>query len=1327
MPDQPLLDDSRAIPVPIDTAFVRQHMINFNKDVAGVSAEFKVGVRSLPYLADHGFHDLVVLPGSFYVELALCVHVDLLQQVAGLIRNVEFHHPVMLSNEDITIKVMAVARCAERIEYAFYEAGTKSSDGEGRRPACASLKIESRCSTSQTHRFGGCSIKDFTEHAAAFINQDEFYRTLRANGNQYGPQFQGVRCIWQSGPEAIGKLVVPAGSAGAGQPHLHPVRLDCATQLFSSFFLERGGAFILQGIEELTFGPAAFAEGIWVRGRRRSEDAANQTGRMGDLEVLNETGACCLELQGVRWTHFDRIDPAASIGTPRTDIVIASSFTAEPIEDSLRFWGDFMGCPVQVGFAHYNQVFQQLLSPNSQFHHNPDGFNVILLNLEDWGTGGHCPASERPQGLTVTDPGGLKRCRLPNGLEVAHLKRHETDYLYREIFEDRSYLRHGIRLPNDATVIDIGANIGLFSLFVQNCRPQATVFAFEPNPIAYRALKANCEAQGPRLHPFNAGVSDHPGIAQLTFYEESSVFSGFHPDEEEDRRAIETVITNMVRGEIGGAADSMDEDIQQLMMGRLTRQTFECRMVSVSDIIRENGLTCVDLLKVDAEKCELEILRGIEDVHWPLIGQVVVEVHDRTRHALAVVEEILVQRGFQCAVEEEKLLAGSGLFNVYATRPGASPANEANDSLPPPSGDGLQVNVDEFVQVLDSFTQTVNTPVIVCVCPSKVSSNRDARFVRKLPEMEHRLLQRVREFSNVHAIGSEEIRRRYPSAEYHDPHGHELGHISYTPEGFAAIGSSVFRVLSGLRRLPYKVIALDCDNTLWQGVCGEEEPSGVAVPPAFRALQEFMIQQMRAGMLLCLCSRNNESDVWPVFEQRADLALKRDHFAAWRINWEPKSANLRALAGELHVGLDSFIFLDDSPVECAEVRANCPEVLVLQLPASPDRFGQFLEHVWAFDHLRITDEDLQRTQMVRENSQRERYREQAPSLKEFIDGLQLQVSISEPDASLFNRISQLTLRTNQFNFTTLRRSEKELIHYLERAENRCLAVHVSDRFGDYGLVGVLLYSLADDLCRVDTLLLSCRVLGRGVEHRILSEMGHRAIANGKTWVELPFRPTDKNQPAWEFIQPLGAGFERQTEGGVVFRFPAETLVRLRYEPGAAQSNRPPDVENRFNAAPARRRVSVAGQTELSRKLERIAVDLGDTRRICAAIETVRTRKGCFPKGSANAALSATLEGRLLGIWRKTLGNPCLGVNDNFFDVGGTSLKAVLTVSAIRRELNVNLLLASLFECPTVRLLCGKLDPGKDSGEAANEAMARGSRRIQRVRRRASAGLSRRDN
>ena len=454
----------------------------------------------------------------------------------------------------------------------------------------------------------------------------------------------------------------------------------------------------------------------------------------------------------------------------------------------------------------------------------------------------------------------------------------------------------------------------------------------------------------------NLGVSDRPKTATFTFYEKSSVFSGFHSDETEDRQAIQTVVRNMLKSETV-AGESMEDYVNELTADRLRRRTHECRLTSVSDIIRDHQIDKIDLLKIDAEKSELDIIRGIEDCHWPIIDQVVVEIHDRTKKAVREIEEILIQKGYRCAVEEEALLKSSGLFNIYASRRASLSVDAKEKESAPSKGVALQRNITEFCGALTSFMQHSTVPLVLVICPRTPAARNDPALGETLDKGESELLARAGTLANVHPIDSGSLLRRYPVTDYYDPHSHQLGQIPYTPACYASIGTTVFRTLTSLKRPPYKVLILDCDNTLWKGVCGEDGSEGIEVTPSHQFLQRFMIEQMHSGALICLCSKNNEADVFAVIDQRDDMILKREHLAAWRINWTRKSDNLKSLAVQLNLQLESFILIDDNPVECAEVNANCPGVLTLQLPERSELIPVFLKGVWAFDRAILTEED----------------------------------------------------------------------------------------------------------------------------------------------------------------------------------------------------------------------------------------------------------------------------------------------------------------------------------------------------------------------------------
>jgi amino acid adenylation domain-containing protein/non-ribosomal peptide synthase protein (TIGR01720 family)/FkbM family methyltransferase len=262
-----------------------------------------------------------------------------------------------------------------------------------------------------------------------------------------------------------------------------------------------------------------------------------------------------------------------------------------------------------------------------------------------------------PTGRRSPDPG--EAMTLPNGLEVAYLNRNETQAIYREIFVDRTYLQHGIVLPDGAVVVDAGANIGLFTLFVHQSCDRPRVFAFEPIPPTFAKLRQNVERYGLDVELFHCGLGSGPGTATFAFYRNWSGMSGIHADREEDEAMTRTLLHNQDR--------ALAEHADELLDGRFETELFSCRMTTLSEVISRHGLEGIDLLKVDVEKSELDVLAGIAESDWGRIRQIVLEAHDRNGQ-LAALTGLLRDRGFEFVVEQDAWLTGTPLYNVYAVR-----------------------------------------------------------------------------------------------------------------------------------------------------------------------------------------------------------------------------------------------------------------------------------------------------------------------------------------------------------------------------------------------------------------------------------------------------------------------------------------------------------------------------------------------------------------------------------------------------------------------------------------------------------------------------------
>nr|MBA2749598.1 HAD-IIIC family phosphatase [Tatlockia sp.] len=275
----------------------------------------------------------------------------------------------------------------------------------------------------------------------------------------------------------------------------------------------------------------------------------------------------------------------------------------------------------------------------------------------------------------------------------------------------------------------------------------------------------------------------------------------------------------------------------------------------------------------------------------------------------------------------------------------------------------IEQTAQEFVQAIKAATEIAKTPYILCLCPNSPQEITGGEAQSFFQQIEGMILSQLVGVSGLYVISSEELKTTYPVETYYDKQGDKLGHIPFTPLFYTSLGTAIARKIYVIQSPPPKVIVLDCDHTLWKGVCGEDGVIGIELDPPRQVLQELMLAQYNSGMLICLCSKNNEEDVVEVFECRQDMPLKREHIISWRVNWDAKSKNLKSLASELNLGLDSFIFIDDNPVECAEVQANCPEVLTLLLPTKVEEIPRFLQHIWAFDRLKVTTEDKKRTSL----------------------------------------------------------------------------------------------------------------------------------------------------------------------------------------------------------------------------------------------------------------------------------------------------------------------------------------------------------------------------
>jgi len=351
--------------------------------------------------------------------------------------------------------------------------------------------------------------------------------------------------------------------------------------------------------------------------------------------------------------------------------------------------------------------------------------------------------------------------------------------------------------------------------------------------------------------------------------------------------------------------------------------------------------------------------------------------------------------------------------------------------------------------------------------------------------------------------------------DWSDPRFWFLARESTSVAGRVVLAQAEAALIRGFLGLSKKVLAVDLDNTLWGGVIGEDGLEGIrlggeAEGEAFVAFQRYVKALRARGILLVLISKNNEEDARLPFEKHPEMVLSWDDFASVRVNWRPKSDNLQEIAAELSLGLDAFVCVDDDPVERAELRMALPEVDVVRMPTDPSYFvGAVAEGRW-FDVPALSDEDLSRAEDYRASQGAQRLLAATGRLDEFLENLELRAEIAPFDMLNLPRIVQLINRANQYNLTTPRYTEAEVAGLMPTSGVHARFVRLRDRFADRGIISVLIARELDDALDVETWLMSCRVLGRTVEHALLGHVIELGARLKKTRLLGTYVPTARN-------------------------------------------------------------------------------------------------------------------------------------------------------------------------------------------------------------------------
>ena len=468
-------------------------------------------------------------------------------------------------------------------------------------------------------------------------------------------------------------------------------------------------------------------------------------------------------------------------------------------------------------------------------------------------------------------------------------------------------------------------------------------------------------------------------------------------------------------------------------------------------------------------------------------------------------------------------------------------------------GDELMDSGDlsaEIPTVIDSFAKSHPEMMVITstICPSpstsstyEISQTKDGRSAQGRA-YESAIVEVATANANVIIFDVKLVFDKYGREKLTSSTFWYAGRIPYTTLWFEECGRHVAGLLDAYAGRTRKVLVCDLDGTLWGGILGEDGPSGIAlgedgVGKCYRDLQRQIKTLLENGALLALTSKNNRTEVDDVFTGHPMMILQPEDFVATRVGWGDKVSSLVAIAEDLSLGLDSFVFLDDNPVERAMISENLPTVAVPDFPTRPELLLEWFVDEVAFPYfprVRVLDSDRNKTAQYQARNERISEAESVVDLDAFIERLEIQLDIRTDDEFSVERAAQMTQKTNQFNLTTKRCTPDQIKAWMDSNDHAVFTLAYQDRFGDEGIVGLAVIALST--ADIPVFLLSCRIIGRKVERSLLRCIEEFAVQNDLTEIKCLFVPTEKNSVSAEFLNESGWVIEKaEVAGGISYR------------------------------------------------------------------------------------------------------------------------------------------------------------------------------------------------
>lgn len=442
--------------------------------------------------------------------------------------------------------------------------------------------------------------------------------------------------------------------------------------------------------------------------------------------------------------------------------------------------------------------------------------------------------------------------------------------------------------------------------------------------------------------------------------------------------------------------------------------------------------------------------------------------------------------------------------------------------------DIIASEIDGYAQKLEYVLSQINSTKLVVALTMELLyavpfTDDDHRVYSAIASYNDSLYAMTEQYHNLKVIDFGEFCRQYPANELIDWKFYFISQMGMNPALHKTFKVWFARKMESIALKRKKCLVLDLDNTLWGGVLGEDGIDGIKIGgdypgKAFLYFQEALLELSKSGVILTVCSKNNEKDVLDAWDKNPFLILKKEHFATYRINWTDKASNIKEMADELNLGLDSFVFIDDNPTERELIKQLLPMVEVPDFPDQPYDLPLFFQKLVEdyFKIYSITDEDKKKTLQYKANASRAQEQRNFVDFTDFLRSLNIQMTIEQADEFNIQRIAQMTQKTNQFNLTTHRYTDIDVRQFLNDGwKIWCLSV--ADKFGDNGITGCIMVNGSD----IDTLLLSCRILGKGIENAFIKTILSMLNETGQREIKATYIPSAKNAQVSDFYDRIG--------------------------------------------------------------------------------------------------------------------------------------------------------------------------------------------------------------